>query len=54
PGTRSGARLRLKGLGLRDAKGACGDLFVTPVAQIPAVVTQSQRDIWEKLAKEYE
>lgn len=51
PGMRSGAKLRLKGLGLRNKSGERGDLLVTVYAQVPAATTEEQRKLWSDLAK---
>lgn len=49
-GMRSGSKLRLRGLGLRDKEGVRGDLFVTVYVQVPAAVTEEIRALWGELA----
>lgn len=51
PGMRSGAKLRLRGLGLRDKSGARGDLLVTVYVQVSAATTDVQRKLWSDLAE---
>jgi curved DNA-binding protein len=51
PGTQNGQRLRVRGRGL-GKEGARGDLFVVTRLQLPARVTETQRQLWERLAKE--
>ena len=50
-GTQSGQRLRVRGRGL-GKEGARGDLFVVARIQAPERVTNAERELWEKLAKE--
>ena len=50
PGTTAGTRLRVKGQGLPREDGPRGDLFATARIQTPAVVTEEERALWEKLA----
>ena len=48
-GTNSGQRLRLKGRGLKPAKGGAGDLYVEMSIRVPKTLTDEQRDLYEKL-----
>ena len=50
PGTQSGQRLRVRGRGL-GKEGARGDLFVTTRIQVPTKIDDSERALWEQLAK---
>lgn len=50
PGTQSGQRLRVRGRGL-GKEGARGDLFVVTRIQVPTQVSDSERVLWEQLAK---
>nr|WP_281054748.1 J domain-containing protein [Thermodesulfatator indicus] len=52
PGTRSGAKLRLRGLGLPDKSGGKGDQFVRINIKVPKTLTKEQKDLIKKLAKE--
>jgi curved DNA-binding protein len=51
PGTQNGQRLRVRGRGL-GKEGARGDLFVVAEVQVPDRVSESERKIWEQLARE--
>ena len=48
-GTKSGQKLRLKGKGLTNAKGASGDQFVTLAIVTPKELTDQQRELYEQL-----
>ena len=50
PGTQSGQRLRVRGRGL-GKEGARGDLFVITRIQVPTKIDDSERALWEQLAK---
>lgn len=51
PGTSSGTRLRLKGRGLpAPGSAADGDLYARVQIVVPEEITDSQRELWEKLA----
>lgn len=50
PGTQSGQRLRVRGRGL-GKEGARGDLFVITRIQVPTKISDSERALWEQLAK---
>ena len=52
PGTRHGTKMRLPGHGLPDMKGGKrGNLYVIVKITIPAVLTQDQKKLIEKLAE---
>jgi curved DNA-binding protein len=51
PGTQSGQRLRVRGRGL-GKPGQRGDLFVIARVQVPDRVGESEKHLWEKLARE--
>ncbi len=52
PGTHSGQKLRVRGRGLSQREGTSGDLIVVTRIEVPAKVTDSERKLWEQLAKE--
>lgn len=52
PGTQSGQKLRVRGHGLPERGGASGDLIVVTRIEVPQNVTNGERDLWEKLARE--
>jgi curved DNA-binding protein len=52
PGTQNGQKLRLRGRGLPERDGKSGDLFVVASVQLPERVTDSERELWERLARE--
>jgi curved DNA-binding protein len=52
PGTQSGQKLRVRGRGLPERGGANGDLIVVTRIEVPANVSESQRKLWEQLARE--
>ncbi|RLA86192.1 MAG: J domain-containing protein [Deltaproteobacteria bacterium] len=52
PGTPSGAKLRLRGLGLPHLKGGGkGDLYVIIKVRVPKILTQEQREAVEALRR---
>lgn len=51
PGTQNGQRLRLKERGLSGPNGA-GDLYVVARIQMPREISESERKLWEQLARE--
>ena len=51
PGTDSGRRLRLRGLGLPRRDGSHGDFYAIVVIATPDELTAEQRAAWEKLAR---
>ena len=50
-GTQSGQRFRLKELGLPNAAGARGDLYVVSKITVPKKLTERERELWEELQK---
>ncbi|OAG28309.1 DnaJ C-terminal domain-containing protein [Thermodesulfatator autotrophicus] len=52
PGTRGGAKLRLKGLGLPDRTGRKGDQFVRINIKVPKTLTKEQKDLIKRFAEE--
>jgi len=52
PGSRSGAKLRLRGKGLPNESGGRGDLFFVLQMLVPSPLTPEQRALFEQLAKE--
>jgi curved DNA-binding protein len=51
PGTSSGAKMRMRGLGLPTEGGARGDLYAVVVIEIPATINDEERALWQKLAE---
>jgi curved DNA-binding protein len=52
PGTQSGQKLRVRGRGLPQRNGGNGDLIVVALVEVPAKVTETERKLWEQLARE--
>lgn len=52
PGTQNGQKLRVRGRGLPRRDGAQGDLIVVARVELPQQVTESERKLWEQLARE--
>ncbi len=52
PGMQNGRKLRLRGRGLPHRDGGRGDLIVVAKIQVPERVTETERQLWEKLARE--
>ncbi len=52
PGMQSGQRLRVKGRGLPNRDGTIGDLFVVARIAIPKEISEKEKELWEKLARE--
>ncbi len=50
-GTQAGQKLRVRGRGLPLREGGKGDLIVATRVEVPAQVTDAERELWEKLAK---
>ena len=50
PGTASGSRLRLGGLGLPKQNGPRGDLYATVRVQTPTSVSAEEKVLWEQLS----
>ncbi|MEI6390909.1 MAG: J domain-containing protein [Verrucomicrobiota bacterium] len=52
PGTQNGQKLRVRGRGLPHRGGEDGDLIVETRIEVPNRVTDSERKLWEQLARE--
>ncbi len=52
PGTHNGQKLRVRGRGLPQHDGGSGDLIVVTSIEVPASVSDSERELWTRLAKE--
>jgi curved DNA-binding protein len=52
PGTQNGQKLRVRGRGLAQRGGGNGDLIVVTQVEVPITVTDSERKLWEQLARE--
>ena len=52
PGTQSGQKLRVRGRGLPRRGDGMGDLLVITQVEVPAQVSDSERKLWEQLARE--
>ncbi len=52
PGTQSAQKLRVRGRGLPQRAGGNGDLIVVARVEVPAQVSDGERVLWEKLARE--
>lgn len=52
PGTQNGRRLRVRGHGMPQRGGGRGDLYVEVRVEVPEHVNESERALWEKLARE--
>jgi DnaJ-class molecular chaperone len=51
-GAQNGQKLRVRGQGLPQGGGGRGDLYVVLRIQVPARVSESEREQWERLARE--
>jgi curved DNA-binding protein len=52
PGTQNGQKLRVRARGLPARDGARGDLMVVTRIAVPPKVTDSEKKLWEQLARE--
>ena len=52
PGTQNGQKLRVRGRGLPKREGEKGDVIVVTRIEVPDQVTDSERKMWEQLARE--
>jgi curved DNA-binding protein len=52
PGTHNGQKFRVRGRGLPQRGGGNGDLIVDTRIEVPTRVSESERKLWEQLAKE--
>jgi curved DNA-binding protein len=50
PGTSTGRRLRLRGRGMPNPRGAPGDLYAEAKIMVPPLVTAAERRLFEQLA----
>ena len=51
-GTQSGRKLRLRGRGLAKGRGGRGDLYALVRIEVPASLTERERELFEQLARE--
>jgi curved DNA-binding protein len=51
-GTRSGRKLRLRGRGLANGRGGHGDLYAVVHIDVPATLSERERELFNELAKE--
>ncbi len=51
PGTQSAQKLRLRGKGMPNPKGATGDLYVTVLVKVPTHPSDKERELFEELRK---
>lgn len=51
PGTQTGRKLRLKGKGLPNSKGAPGNLYAIVSIMVPKEVSHRERELFEELSK---
>lgn len=51
PGTQTGRKMRLRGRGMINPKGAQGDLYVQMVVKVPTQPSEKERDLLEQLSK---
>jgi curved DNA-binding protein len=51
PGTQNGQKLRVRDRGLPQRDGGKGDLIVVVRVEVPARVSDAERELWEKLAQ---
>ena len=49
-GTRSGRKLRLRGRGMANGRGGRGDLYAVAVIEVPATLTDRERELFGQLA----
>jgi curved DNA-binding protein len=52
PGTQNGQKLRVRGRGLPLRGEGQGDLIVVARVEVPKVVSEAERKLWEQLSKE--
>jgi curved DNA-binding protein len=52
PGTQNGQRLRVRGRGLPGRESGPGDLYVVARIQMPKEIGQSEKALWDQLARE--
>ncbi len=49
PGTQSGQKLRLRGRGMPNPKGAAGDFYVIAAIMVPKTVSKEEKELFERL-----
>ncbi|HZL43073.1 MAG TPA: J domain-containing protein [Verrucomicrobiae bacterium] len=52
PGTQNGQKLRLRNRGLGQRDGGHGDLIVVTRIEVPSRITDSEKKLWEELARQ--
>jgi len=52
PGTSSGKKLRLRGKGLPNPRGAAGDLYAVVSVEVPSKLSPRERELFEQLKRE--
>jgi curved DNA-binding protein len=52
PGTQNGQKLRVRGRGLKGRTGGGGDLIVVMRVEVPDRVSESEKALWQQLARE--
>lgn len=52
PGTQGGQKFRLRGRGLPKRGGDKGDLIVVTKVEVPTATSESERELWKRLASE--
>jgi curved DNA-binding protein len=52
PGTQNGQKLRVRGRGLPQRGGGNGDLIVIARIEVPQKISDTERKLWEQLARE--
>jgi curved DNA-binding protein len=52
PGTQNGQRLRVRGRGLPGRDKEAGDLYVVARIQMPKEISDTEKKLWEQLARE--
>jgi curved DNA-binding protein len=52
PGTQNGQKMRVRGRGLPQRGGGTGDLIVATRIEVPKRISESERKLWEQLARE--
>jgi curved DNA-binding protein len=50
-GTQNGQKLRVRGRGLPRRNGVSGDLIVVMEIEMPKRISESERKLWEELAR---
>ncbi|MDB5945247.1 MAG: chaperone DnaJ-like protein [Ramlibacter sp.] len=50
-GTTAGRKLRLRGRGMANSRGGRGDLYAVAVIEVPATLTERERELFKQLAE---